>query len=315
MNPDIHLKPHQVNAIARVLMGGNTLLAHCVGAGKSFEMMAACMEQKRLGLADKTAMVVPKALIGQTASEFLRLYPSANILVATERDFEKSRRKQFISRIATGDYDCIIMSHSQFEKIPISPERKEAMIRKQIEEIAHAIDAMKSQNSERWTIKQMESQKKRLEEQIKKMTSEERKDDLITFEELGIDSIMVDEAHAFKNLAIFSKMNVSGITGTGSQRAMDMFLKCEYINELNGGRGIVFATETPIITGYLRSQMPILRCLCRTASQDYVVLFCFFGVQLIRICKIIYINTIILGIPNRFISSATIMLNIAYNEV
>ena len=246
MNPDIHLKPHQVNAIARVLMGGNTLLAHCVGAGKSFEMMAACMEQKRLGLANKTAMVVPKALIGQTASEFLRLYPSANILVATERDFEKSRRKQFISRIATGDYDCIIMSHSQFEKIPISPERKEAMIRKQIEEIAHAIDEMKSQNSERWTIKQMESQKKRLEEQIKKMTSEERKDDLITFEELGIDSIMVDEAHAFKNLAIFSKMNVSGITGTGSQRAMDMFLKCEYINELNGGRGIVFATGTPI---------------------------------------------------------------------
>ena len=246
MNPDIHLKPHQVNAIARVLMGGNTLLAHCVGAGKSFEMMAACMEQKRLGLANKTAMVVPKALIGQMASEFLRLYPSANILVATERDFEKSRRKQFISRIATGDYDCIIMSHSQFEKIPISPERKEAMIRKQIEEIAHAIDEMKSQNSERWTIKQMESQKKRLEEQIKKMTSEERKDDLITFEELGIDSIMVDEAHAFKNLAIFSKMNVSGITGTGSQRAMDMFLKCEYINELNGGRGIVFATGTPI---------------------------------------------------------------------
>lgn len=254
-------------------------------------------------------------MIGQTASEFLRLYPSANILVATERDFEKSRRKQFISRIATGDYDCIIMSHSQFEKIPISPERKEAMIRKQIEEIAHAIDEMKSQNSERWTIKQMESQKKRLEEQIKKMTSEERKDDLITFEELGIDSIMVDEAHAFKNLAIFSKMNVSGITGTGSQRAMDMFLKCEYINELNGGRGIVFATGTPIITGYLRSQMPILRCLCRTASQDYVVMFCFFGVRLIRICKIIYINTIILGIPNRFISSATIMLNIAYNEV
>ena len=246
MNPDIHLKPHQVNAVARVLMGGNTLLAHCVGAGKSFEMMAACMEQKRLGLVGKTAMVVPKSLIGQTASEFLRLYPSANILVATERDFEKSRRKQFISRIATGDYDCVIMSHSQFEKIPISPERKEAMIRRQIEEIAHAIDEIKEQNGERWTIKQMESQKKRLEEQIKKMTSEERKDDLITFEELGIDSIMVDEAHAFKNCAIFSKMNVSGITGTGSQRAMDMFLKCEYINEINGGRGIVFATGTPI---------------------------------------------------------------------
>ena len=246
MNPDIHLKPHQVNAVARVLMGGNTLLAHCVGAGKSFEMMAACMEQKRLGLANKTAMIVPKSLIGQTASEFLRLYPSANILVATERDFEKSRRRQFISRIATGDYDCIIMSHSQFEKIPISQERKEALLNRQIDEMSHAIAELKEKNSERWTIKQMEANKKRLEEQLKKMTDETRKDDLITFEELGIDSIMVDEAHAFKNLAIFSKMNVAGITGTGSQRAMDMFLKCEYINEVNQGRGIVFATGTPI---------------------------------------------------------------------
>lgn len=246
MNPDIHLNPHQQNAVARILMGGNTLLAHCVGAGKSFEMMAACMEQKRLGLANKTVMVVPKALIGQTASEFLRLYPSANILVATERDFEKKRRKQFISRIATGDYDCIIMSHSQFEKIPISPERKRDMINRQIDDISYAIEEMKEKNGERWTIKQMEAQKKRMEEQLKAMTDETRKDDLITFEELGIDSIMVDEAHAFKNLAIFSKMQVSGITGTGSQRAMDMFLKCEYINEMNGGRGIVFATGTPI---------------------------------------------------------------------
>ena len=246
MNPDIHLKSHQVNAVARVLMGGNTLLAHCVGAGKSFEMMAACMEQKRLGLANKTAMIVPKSLVGQTASEFLRLYPSANILVATERDFEKSRRKQFISRIAMGDYDCIIMSHSQFEKIPISRERKEAMLNRQIDDISYAIQEMKEKNSEKWTIKQMEANKKRLEEQLKKMTDESRKDNLITFEELGIDSIMVDEAHMFKNLAIFSKMNVSGITGSGSQRAMDMFLKCEYINEINGGRGIVFATGTPI---------------------------------------------------------------------
>lgn len=246
MNPDIHLNPHQANAVARILMGGNTLLAHCVGAGKSFEMMAACMEQKRLGLANKTVMVVPKSLIGQTASEFLRLYPSANILVATERDFEKSRRKQFISRIATGDYDCIIMSHSQFEKVPVSMERKQAMLNRQVDDISYAIAEMKERNQERWTIKQMERQKKSLEEQLKKMTDEGRKDDLITFEELGIDSIMVDEAHAFKNLAIFSKMNVAGITGSGSQRAMDMFLKCEYINELNGGRGIVFATGTPI---------------------------------------------------------------------
>lgn len=247
MNPEIELKPHQKNAIARILRGGNTLLAHCVGAGKSFEMMAACMEQKRLGLANKTVMVVPKALIGQTAAEFLRLYPSANILVATERDFEKSRRKQFISRIATGDYDCIIMSHSQFEKIPISPERKKMMLDSQIEEISGAIKELKEKNGEQWTVKQMEAQKKRLEEQIKELTEESRKDDLITFEELGIDSIMVDEAHHFKNLAIFSKINnVAGISSSGAKKSTDMQLKCQYITELNGGRGIVFATGTPV---------------------------------------------------------------------
>lgn len=246
MNPDIQLKQHQKNAVARILMGGNTLLAHCVGAGKSFEMMAACMEQKRLGLANKTAMVVPKPLISQTASEFLRLYPSANILVAAERDFEKKRRKQFISRIATGDYDCIILSHSQFEKIPVSKERREMLLNRQIDDISFAIAEMKERNQERWTIKQMEAQKARMEEQLQKMADEVRKDDLITFEELGIDSIMVDEAHAFKNLAVFSKMNVSGITGSGSQRAMDMYLKCQYINEVNAGRGVVFATGTPV---------------------------------------------------------------------
>ena len=246
MNPDIRLKPHQRNAIARILMGGNTLLAHCVGAGKSFEMMAACMEQKRLGLSNKTVMVVPKPLIGQTASEFLRLYPSANILVAAERDFEKHRRKQFISRIATGDYDCIIMSHSQFEKIPVSKERREMLLNRQIDDISFAIAEMKERNRERWTVKQMEAQRTRMEEQLREMADEERKDDLITFEELGIDSIMVDEAHAFKNLAVFSKMNVSGITGSGSQRAMDMYLKCQYVNEINNGRGIVFATGTPV---------------------------------------------------------------------
>ncbi|MGC6173963.1 helicase-related protein [Lacrimispora sp. 38-1] len=247
MNPEIELKPHQKNAVARILMGGNTLLAHCVGAGKSFEMMAACMEQKRLGLSNKTVMIVPKALIGQTASEFLRLYPSANILVATERDFEKSRRKQFISRIATGDYDSIIMSHSQFEKIPISPERKERMLNQKIDELSSAIDELKQRNGERWTVKQMEGQKKKLEEQIKSLADESRKDDLINFEELGIDSLMVDEAHLFKNLAIFSKMNnVSGINSSGAKKSTDMQLKCQYINELNGGRGIVFATGTPI---------------------------------------------------------------------
>lgn len=245
-NPDIHLLDHQRNAVARILMGGNTLLAHCVGAGKSFEMMAACMEQKRLGLANKTVMVVPKSLIGQTASEFLRLYPSANILVATENDFAKKKRQQFVARIATGDYDCIIMSHSQFEKIPVSKERQQELLDRQIEEITYAISEMRDAEDRSWTVKQLETAKKRLEEQLKELT-DAPKDDLITFEELGIDSIMVDEAHAFKNLSIFSKMNnVAGITGGGSKRAMDMFMKCQYISELNGGRGIVFATGTPI---------------------------------------------------------------------
>lgn len=247
MNPEIKLRDHQKNAIARILLGGNTLLAHCVGAGKTFTMMAACMEQRRLGLASKNVIVVPKSIVGQTAGEFMRLYPSANILVATERDFEKSRRKQFVPRIATGDYDCIIMSHSQFEKIPISKERKERMLQNQIQEIAYAIEELKLENGEQWTIKQMEAQKKKLDEQLKELTEESHKDDLITFEELGIDSIMVDEAHHFKNLSIFSKINnVSGISSTGSKKAMDMYLKCQYLDEINDGRGIVFATGTPV---------------------------------------------------------------------
>ena len=247
MNPEIKLRDHQKNAIARVLLGGNTLLAHCVGAGKTFTMMAACMEQRRLGLASKNVIVVPKSIVGQTAGEFMRLYPSANILVATERDFEKSRRKQFVSRIATGDYDCIIMSHSQFEKIPISKERKERMLQDQIQEISFAIDEIKAEKGEQWTIKQMEAQKKKLDEQLKELTEESRKDDLITFEELGIDSVMVDEAHHFKNLSIFSKINnVSGISSTGSKKAMDMYLKCQYLDEMGDGRGIVFATGTPV---------------------------------------------------------------------
>ena len=274
MNPEIELKPHQKNAVARILMGGNTLLAHCVGAGKSFEMMAACMEQKRLGLANKTILVVPKPLIGQTASEFLRLYPSANILVATERDFEKSRRKQFVSRIATGDYDGIIMSHSQFEKIPISSERKERMLNQQIDEIAYAIEDIKDRNGERWTVKQMESQKKKLEEQLKKLSDESRKDDLITFEELGVDSIMVDEAHNFKNLAIFSKMsNVSGISSSGAQKSTDMQLKCQYISEMNDGRGIVFATGTPISN--TMSEMYVMQLYLQKAALEQMGIYHF----------------------------------------
>lgn len=247
MNPEIKLREHQKNAVARILLGGNTLLAHVVGAGKTYTMMAACMEQKRLGLSNKNVIVVPKSLIGQTAGEFMRLYPSANILVVTERDFEKSRRKQFVSRIATGDYDCIIMSHSQFEKIPISKERKERMLNDQIQEISYAIEEIKAEKGEQWTVKQMEGEKKKLEQQLKALSDETRKDDLICFEELGIDSIMVDEAHHFKNLAIFSKMNnVSGISSSGSQKAMDMYLKCQYLSEINDGRGIVFATGTPV---------------------------------------------------------------------
>lgn len=247
MNPEIQLRDHQKNAVARILLGGNTLLAHVVGAGKTYTMMAACMEQKRLGFANKNVIVVPKSLIGQTAGEFMRLYPSANILVATERDFEKNRRKQFVSRIATGDYDCIIMSHSQFEKIPISKERKERMLNDQIQELSLAIEESKAERGEQWTIKQIEAQKKKLEEQLKALSDESRKDDLICFEELGIDSVMVDEAHHFKNLAIFSKMNnVSGISSSGSQKATDMQLKCQYLTEVNGGRGIVFATGTPV---------------------------------------------------------------------
>ena len=247
MNPEIELLPHQKNAVARILFGGNTLLAHCVGAGKTFEMVAACKEQKRLGIAHKTAMVVPKSVIMQTASEFLRLYPSANILIATERDFEKSRRQQFISRIATGDYDCIIMSHSQFEKIQISPERREQLLSDKVEELQEAIGEEKIKNGERWTIKQMEAQKKRLETQLSMLADERRKDDLVYFEELGIDSIMVDEAHFYKNMAIFSKMSrVSGITANGAKKCTDMEMKCQYLTELNGSRGIVFATGTPI---------------------------------------------------------------------
>ena len=247
MNPEIRLREHQKNAVARILLGGNTLLAHCVGSGKTFTFITACMEQRRLGLANKNIIVVPKSLVGQTAGEFLRLYPSAEILVASGRDFEKDRRKRFVSRIATGDYDCIIMSHSQFEKIPISKERQRRMLENQIAEVSAAVAELKEQDGEKWTVKQMETQKKKLREQMRTLADEGRKDDLLTFEELGIDSMMVDEAHAFKNLAIFSKINnVSGISSSGSKKATDMLLKCQYLNEINGNRGIVFATGTPI---------------------------------------------------------------------
>ena len=214
-------------------------------------LVAACMEQKRLGLANKTVIVVPKPLIGQTASEFLRLYPSANILVATENDFAKRRRQQFVARVATGDFDAVIMSHTQFERIPVSKERQKTLLERQISDIMLTIAEMKEADGERWSIKQMEAAQKRLEEQLKELV-DAPKDDLISFEELGIDSIMCDEVQAFKNLSIFSKMNnVAGITGGGSKRAMDMFLKCQYISEINDGRGIVFAKGCDGTDGHL----------------------------------------------------------------
>lgn len=247
MNPEIQLRTHQKNAIARVIQGGNTLLAHCVGAGKSFEMIAACMEQKRLGLIQKAMIVVPNHLTDQMAGEFLRLYPSANVLVTTKRDFAKEKRQQFVSRIATGEYDAVIIGHSQFERIPISIERRERMVEEQIDNLVYAISDAKLKQGENWTVKQMESAKKKLEVQLKELGNAHTKDAVINFEELGIDCLMVDEAHGYKNLAIFSKINnVGGISNVGAKKATDMLLKTQYINEINGGRGVIFATGTPI---------------------------------------------------------------------
>ncbi len=247
MNPEITLREHQRNAIAHVLYGGNTLLAHQVGAGKTFEMVAAAMESKRLGLCQKSMFVVPNHLTEQWASEFLRLYPSANILVTTKKDFEKAKRKQFCARIATGDYDAVIIGHSQFEKIPISQERQERLLREQIDEIAAGIEEMERENGERFTIKRMEATRKSLEVRLEKLKADEKKDDVVTFEELGVDRLFVDEAHAFKNGFLATKMrNVAGIATGESQKSTDMFLKCRYMDELTGGRGVIFATGTPV---------------------------------------------------------------------
>lgn len=247
MNTDIELKPHQKNAVARILFGGNTLLAHCVGAGKSFEMIAAIMEQKRLGLANKPLMVVPNAIVAQMENEFYRLYPNANILVSSEDNFKKEKRRSFISRIATGDYDCIIIAHSQFEKIKMNPEYVRAEIEQQVQDINHSIEKMKYMRGEKWSIKQAEANKKRLLTQLEKLNDQSQKDDMIYFEELGIDALFVDEAHNFKNMAVFSKMNnVAGIPTASSLRASDMKMKCDYISKKNGGKGVVFATGTPI---------------------------------------------------------------------
>ena len=247
MNPEIQLREHQLNAVAHILYGGNTLLAHEVGAGKTFEMVAAAMESKRLGLCHKPMFVVPNHLIEQWASEFLRLYPSANILAVTKKDFEPRNRKKFCARIATGDYDAVIIGHSQFERIPVSKERQERMLQEQIYEIEDGLMELKANNAERFTIKSLEKTKKSLEVKLKKLQDTSRKDDVITFEQLGVDRLYVDEAHAFKNLFLYTKMrNVAGLSTTDAQKSSDMLLKCRYIDEITGNKGIVFATGTPV---------------------------------------------------------------------
>ena len=247
MNPEITLMPHQKNAVAHVLYGNNTLLAHCVGAGKTFQMIAAGMESKRLGLSQKNLYVVPNHLTEQWGSDFLRLYPGANILVATKKDFEPANRKRFCSRIATGDYDAVIIGHTQFEKIPLSKERQIAMLEDQIADITFSIEEAAHQAGQNYTIKQLEKTKKSLQARMKKLNDQTRKDDVVTFEQLGVDRLFVDESHSFKNLFLYTKMrNVAGISQTDAQKSSDMFMKCRYMDELAGGRGITFATGTPV---------------------------------------------------------------------
>ena len=247
MNPEITLMPHQKNAVAHVLYGNNTLLAHCVGAGKTFQMIAAGMESKRLGLSQKNLYVVPNHLTEQWGSDFLRLYPGANILVATKKDFEPANRKRFCSRIATGDYDAVIIGHTQFEKIPLSKERQIAMLEQQIADITFSIEEAGRQAGQNYTVKQLEKTKKSLQVKMKKLNDQTRKDDVVTFEQLGVDRLFVDESHSFKNLFLYTKMrNVAGISQTDAQKSSDMFMKCRYMDELTGGRGITFATGTPV---------------------------------------------------------------------
>ena len=247
MTPDIELKGYQKNAVAHVLYGNNTLLAHCVGAGKTFEMVAAAMESKRLGLCQKSLFVVPNHLTEQWASDFLRLYRGANILAATKKDFQPANRKKFCSRIATGDYDAVIIGHSQFEKIPLSAERQTAIIERQIAEITQSIEEIKAEQGERYTIKQMEKMRKTLQTRLDKLNDTSRKDDVVTFEQLGVDRLFVDESHYYKNLFLHTKMrNVAGIAQSEAQKSSDMFAKCQYLDELTGGKGITFATGTPI---------------------------------------------------------------------
>jgi N12 class adenine-specific DNA methylase len=247
MNPEIRLREHQLNAVAHIIYGGNTLLAHEVGAGKTYEMVAAAMESKRLGLCHKSLFAVPNHLTEQWASEFLRLYPSANILVASRKDFESRNRKKFCARIATGDYDAVILGHSQFERIPVSRERQERLLQEQIWEIEDGLQELKNSRAERFTIKQLERTKKSLQARLEKLTNSDRKDDVVTFEQLGVDRLYVDEAHSFKNLFLYTKMrNVAGLSTTDAQKSSDMLLKCRYIDEMTDSKGVIFATGTPV---------------------------------------------------------------------
>lgn len=247
MTPEITLMQHQKNAVAHILYGHNTLLAHCVGAGKTYQMIAAGMESKRLGLSQKNLYVVPNHLTEQWGSDFLRLYPGANVLVATKKDFEPANRKKFCSRIATGDYDAIIIGHSQFERIPLSRERQVAEIERQINEIAMAIEEAAMEEGSRYTVKQMEKAKKTLKAKLERLNDQTRKDDVVTFEQLGVDRLFVDESHYYKNLFLYTKMrNIAGIAQTDAQKSSDMFMKCRYLDELTGGRGVTFATGTPV---------------------------------------------------------------------
>ena len=247
MNPEIELREHQRNAVAHILYGGNTLLAHAVGAGKTFEMVSAAMESKRLGLCSKSLFVVPNHLTEQWASEFLQLYPSANILVATKKDFETKNRKKFCGRIATGDYDAIIIGHSQFEKIPMSIERQRAILEQQLDEVTEGIAELKKNRGDNFSVKQLERTKKSVKQKLDKLNDQSKKDDTVTFEELGVDRLIIDESHYYKNLFLFTKMrNVGGIAQTEAMKSSDLFMKCRYLDELTGGRGVVFATGTPI---------------------------------------------------------------------
>ena len=272
MNPEIELRPHQKNAVAHQLYGDNVLLAHVVGAGKTYEMVAAAMESKRLGLAQKSLFVVPNHLTEQWGAEFLQMYPGANILVATKKDFEPANRKKFCARIAMGNYDAVIIGHSQFERIPISDERQEMMLRRQIDELEIAIQSANEEDGGRYTVKQIEKTRKSLEVRLEKLNQKDRKDRVITFEELGVDHLYVDEAHSYKNAFLYTKMrNVAGIAQNEAQKSADMFNKCQYLDEITGGKGITFATGTPISNSMTELYSVGYMVLCSIDSEIHKV--------------------------------------------